>query len=135
MRVQFKLNRLNAMAGAVGVVVLGGAMLAASTSAPARTNFDGAWSVLVITDYGSCERAYRYGVQIVNGRVLSDGEAGVNISGRVSPRGQVNVEVRQGNQQAVGAGRLSQATGGGRWKGASPDQQCGGHWTAQRRSY
>lgn len=135
MRVQNKWNWLSTMAGAVGVVALGGALLAASTPAPARTNFDGAWSVLVITDYGSCDRAYRYGVQIVNGRVTDDGGTGASISGSVTPRGQVNVQVRQGNQQAVGAGRLSEARGGGSWKGASPDQTCGGRWTAQRRSY
>jgi hypothetical protein len=131
MRVHNKLNGLSAMAGAAAL----GAMLVASTSASARTNFDGAWSVLVITEYGSCDRAYRYGVQIVNGRVTDNGGTGASISGRVTPRGQVSVQVRQGNQQAVGAGRLSAASGGGQWKGSSPDQVCGGRWTAQRRSY
>jgi hypothetical protein len=126
--VQNKWNRLSATAAAVAL----GATLAASTPASARTVFDGAWSVQVITDVGSCERSYRYGVQIVNGRVLHGGGSGAQISGRVSPRGQVNVQVRQGDQRAVGTGRLSEMTGGGRWKGSSPNQTCAGHWTAQR---
>ena len=105
------------------------------TVAPAQTRFDGAWSVLVVTDYGSCDRAYRYGIRIQNGRVFYDGQSGADISGRVSPRGDVRVVVRQGDQQANGAGRLSADSGEGQWRGASPEQGCGGHWIAERRGY
>ena len=120
--------------------VAGAMMLAATLSAGARTpsaqmNFDGSWSVLIVTDYGSCDRAYRYGVRISNGRVVSNGASGVDIFGRVSPRGEVSVQVRQGDQQATGTGRLSEASGGGRWSGASPSQRCGGHWEAERREF
>ena len=108
-------------------------VLSAAPALSARVNFDGPWSVLVVTDYGTCDRAYRYGVQIENGQVFYRGEAGVDIFGRVSPRGEVNVQVRQGDQQASGTGRLTQVSGGGQWSGASPNQQCGGHWTAERR--
>ncbi len=100
---------------------------------PAAQDFDGSWSVVVITDSGTCDRAYRYGVQISNGRIFYQGGSGVDIFGRVGPRGQVSVQVRQGDQQATGAGRLSQASGGGHWNGASPDRQCAGHWIAERR--
>jgi len=121
-------------------LVAGAVMLATTLSAGARTpsarmNFDGSWSVLIVTDYGSCDRAYRYGVQISNGRVFYQGGSGIDIFGRVSPRGQVSVQVRQGDQQATGTGRLSEASGGGRWSGASPNQRCGGHWEAERREF
>jgi hypothetical protein len=120
-------------------LIAGAAMLATTLSADARAasaqrSFDGSWSVLIVSDYGSCGGAYRYGVQISNGRVLSDA-SGVDIFGRVSPRGQVSVQVRQGDNQATGTGRLSEASGGGRWSGASPYQRCGGHWAAERRTY
>jgi hypothetical protein len=105
----------------------------AARMSAARMNFDGPWSVVVVTDYGSCDRAYRYGVQIVNGQVFYRGNAGVNIFGRVTPRGQVSVQVQQGNQQATGTGQLTEDSGGGRWSGASPERQCGGHWIAERR--
>lgn len=131
MKVQNEWNWLNAAAGAAALA----ATLAVSTPAPARTAFDGAWSVLIVTDAGACERAYRYGVQIVNGRVLADGGAAASISGRVTPRGQVSVQVRQGDQHAVGSGQLTQMSGSGRWRGSSPGQACAGHWTAQRRGY
>jgi len=119
-------------------VVIGAAALAAMLPGSAgarapRLNFDGPWSVVVITDYGSCERAYRYGVEIQNGRVYYRGGGGVDIDGQVGPRGQISVQVRQGEQQAVGTGRLSEDSGGGRWSGASPSLQCGGHWIAERR--
>jgi hypothetical protein len=118
-----------------GAVMLATTLSAGARSPSTRTSFDGPWSVLVVTDYGSCDRAYRYGVQISNGRVFYQGGSGVDISGRVSPRGLVSVQVRQGNQQATGTGRLSETSGGGRWSGASPDQRCGGHWEAERREF
>lgn len=112
----------------------GAAILSAGVPAhAARINFDGPWSVTVITDYGACDRAYRYGLEIQNGQVFYRGSSGVDISGRVTPRGQVSVQLRQGESQAVGSGRLSEASGGGRWRGASTGQQCGGHWVAERR--
>ena len=119
-----------------GSIIGAAALVTAFSATPAssaRLNFDGPWSVLVVTEYGQCERAYRYGIEIANGRVLHDGNAGVQISGYVTPRGQVRVQVGQGDQQAVGTGRLSRVSGSGQWSGASPYQQCGGRWVAERR--
>ena len=53
-------------------------------SALARTAFDGNWSVLIVTDAGQCDRAYRYGLVIRDGRVLYEGEAAVNVAGNVT---------------------------------------------------
>ena len=36
--------------------------------AVARTNYDGNWSVLIVTKSGPCDAAYRYGLSIRNGR-------------------------------------------------------------------
>src|ERR1700733_9763518 len=47
--------------------------------ASARTaNFDGRWSVLVITESGTCDAAYRYGVAVENGVVRYRGESGID---------------------------------------------------------
>ncbi len=47
--------------------------IAALTSIPTgraqAAGFDGTWSVLVITDQGTCDRAYRYPVRISHGKV------------------------------------------------------------------
>ena len=109
--------------------------LSAAARAPSAQGFDGRWSVLVFTEYGSCGGGYRYGVRISNGRVFYVGSSDVDVSGRVSPRGQVRVQVRQGDQSATGTARLSQTSGGGRWSGSSPTRQCAGHWVAERREF
>jgi hypothetical protein len=120
--------------GPIAAAALLATIASAGARAPsAQTSFDGPWSVLIVTDYGSCDRAYRYGVRISNGRVIYDGASGVDLFGSVGPRGQVSVRVRQGDQQATGTGRLSESSGGGRWSGTSPSQRCGGHWDAERR--
>jgi hypothetical protein len=103
----------------------------ASAAAP---SYDGNWSVLVITDSGTCDRGYRYAVRVQNGRVTYTGEAGINISGRVDRRGQVDVEIRRGQQSASGTGRLSEDKGSGQWHGASATDECSGRWQAERRA-
>src|SRR6195256_5287449 len=88
----------------------------ATTAATARTPYDGAWSVLIVTQTGSCDRAYRYGVEIVDGIVRYDGGA-VNFSGRVAKNGAVQVTVAGGGGLANGVGKLSRTTGQGKWSG------------------
>ena len=99
---------------------------------PPVSSYDGAWSVVIITDAGSCDRASRYGVQIVGGRVFAGGGSGVAMSGRVDPSGRVSVSLRSGGAYASGSGRLSGVSGGGRWQGVSGNSRCAGHWQAQR---
>lgn len=116
--------------------VLGGVLLAAllNSAGPARAaSFDGAWSVLVITDRGECDRGYRYGVRIANGRVSYAEEADINLAGTVSPNGVVKVSISRGNQAATGTGRLSAQAGNGTWSGRGSAGVCSGHWEAERR--
>lgn len=99
----------------------------------AQTSFDGSWSVLIITDAGECDRAYRYGIRIERGQIVYGGEAGVAFTGRVESNGQLAATVRRGEQSATGNGRLSGSTGAGTWKGQSSAGACGGRWEAERR--
>jgi hypothetical protein len=115
------------------------AALAASTvpgsPAPltaAKANFDGAWSVLIVTEKGTCDRAYRYPVRIENGAVGYAGSAAFTVSGKVGDNGAVTVTVSRGSQSAKGTGRMSGAEGAGTWVAGSGD--CAGTWTAERRS-
>jgi hypothetical protein len=95
--------------------------------------YDGTWSVLVITDRGTCDRAYRYTVGINGGKVRFRGTDQVNLSGRVDRAGRVQVAISRGSQSAIGTGRLSADTGTGTWRGRSGGQQCSGRWEAERR--
>lgn len=105
---------------------------AAMGTALARTPYDGRWSVVVTSQSGNCEMAYRYGLKIDNGSIFYQGEAPINLSGRVDGRGHVRVSIRYGRQAANAVGRLSRASGGGTWRGRSRHQQCAGHWQARR---
>jgi hypothetical protein len=99
----------------------------------ASSTFDGEWSVLIQTQVGDCDRAYRYGVQIQNGQILNGGGEAVSLEGRVAPNGAVRVRVAAGNQEADGAGRLSRSSGGGTWRGQGSLGSCAGTWVAERR--
>jgi hypothetical protein len=49
-------------------------------------NYDGRWSVEVITDQGTCDRVYRWMLGIQGGRVVDIGEV-ARPSGGISPNG------------------------------------------------
>jgi hypothetical protein len=101
--------------------------------AAARTVYDGNWSVLIVTNSGPCDRAYRYGLAIRDGSVMYDGSAPVNVAGKVQKNGVVNVRVWAGRQGANGIGRLSRTAGGGEWRGTGSMGSCAGSWSAERR--
>jgi hypothetical protein len=124
--------------------VLAAAVLAASAMMPsdaaARSRvvrpspaFDGIWSVSIITQFGDCNRAYRYPLRIVDGYVTkADVDPSYAIAGAVARSGAIGVTVSGGGQTATGVGRLSRTTGRGLWHTANG--QCSGNWIAERRS-
>ena len=81
--------------------------------AAGKASFDGNWSVLIVTEKGTCDRAYRYPVRISNGAVGYAGEASFNVSGQVGANGAVTVRVSRGSQSATGTGRMSSSDGTG----------------------
>jgi len=113
------------------------AAIAAAAAAPvmARTPYDGAWSVVILTRSGACEPSARFAVEIVNGRVIGPGGSGVAVRGQVSRAGAVSVSVRAQGQWASGYGRLGGSRGGGRWRGQSSGGSCAGSWVAQRSGF
>src|SRR5438270_13031027 len=100
------------------------ALLAASAipAAPApisagKASYDGTWSVLIVTQQGKCDRAYRYPVRISNGSVGYAGEASFNVSGSVGANGAVTVTVSRSEQRSVGKDRTSPRHRTGTWIG------------------
>lgn len=102
-------------------------------AASARSIYDGAWSVLIVTRSGSCDPSYRYGVQIMDGMVTYDGGGPITMQGKVTPKGAVRVIVTAGSQWADGSGKLTRNQGGGVWKGQGMSSACAGTWQAERR--
>ena len=109
------------------------AATAPGSARPTQSSFDGHWSVVIITDAGTCDRSYRYGLVVSHGRIYYEGDSSVIISGGVDPRGHLSVSLRYGQSAAQGRGRLSRSDGEGRWQGASSGARCSGRWLAERR--
>jgi hypothetical protein len=129
------MHGFNLTASALTVLATLSASALPAATAPltaTKQNFDGTWSVLIVTEKGTCDRAYRYPVRISNGAVGYAGEASFNVSGNVGAGGAVTVMVSRGNQSARGSGQLSVSNGSGRWVAGSGE--CSGTWTAERRS-
>jgi hypothetical protein len=111
------------------------AAMAACTSpgmASAASAYDGRWSVVIETEQGNCDRAYRYGLNIVNGNVTHAGDSAFDVRGRVAGNGAVHVRVSRGASYADGRGRLSESSGSGHWRGLGSGV-CSGRWFAERR--
>jgi len=116
-----RITRPASALAAFAFVFLTGTPAFSGTIAASRATFDGQWSVLIVTEKGRCDSAYRYPVKIENGAVGYAGSASFNISGSVGNNGAVTVTVSRGSQSATGTGRMSATDGGGTW-------------TAERRS-
>jgi hypothetical protein len=123
-------RRSNCRPARVLAALVTAATVAGFAPANARPAHDGDWSVLIVTQQGSCDRAYRYPLRIRDGVVGYGGSSGFTVTGRVNGAGGVTVTVRRGDQFAAGSGRLTATSGSGKWRGAS----CSGVWTAERRS-
>jgi hypothetical protein len=106
------------------------AALPAPRSAEAVPSYDGIWSVVIVTEQGLCDRAYRAPIRISKGNLANAGSGQFTISGKVGKDGTVTVMVSQGDKSATGTGRLSGKTGAGSWSGGP----CAGTWQAERRS-
>jgi hypothetical protein len=101
----------------------------------ARSSFDGAWSVVVVTRAGNCTPTIRYPLAITNGIVTGGGDSQASVAGRVAPTGAVRVTVQSGGSWASGSGRLGTTGGSGVWQGQGSSGLCQGTWQAERRSY
>jgi hypothetical protein len=115
------------------LVLLTWLTILSATPSFAQARYDGLWSVLIITERGTCDRGYRYPLRIARGRVghADPASSSFTIRGRVGSGGGIRVSVSRGQDSAHGSGRLSRSAGAGRWKTASG--QCSGVWTAERR--
>jgi hypothetical protein len=125
------------MRGSVRFLVLSAILVAAWLGGPATrasaASYDGNWTVLIVTEKGDCDRAYRYEVSVAGGRVRYAGDNDFNLGGTVAADGAVQVSIRRGNRGASGSGHLTDQTGEGIWHGIGSSGGCSGRWEAERR--
>lgn len=106
------------------------AAFAAPSFANAGTNYDGRWTLSIVTERGACDPAYTFPVNIDKGVVSFPGL--VRANGKVTAGGAVKVFVAAGEKSASGSGRLHGGAGAGRWAGRAGNDRCSGSWTVQR---
>lgn len=114
---------------------LGSMMVLAAFAMPAHAQtkqFDGNWSVEVVTEQGGCDRAYRYAVVVQNGQARYGGPENFNVNGQVRPSGSVTASISRGQDRANVSGRLSGSTGRGTWTTLG-GRTCSGYWNAEKR--
>lgn len=101
-----------------------------STRAADGGNFNGTWSVELVTESGLCDSRYSYAVSVQEGQVrLASAAGSARMSGRVGPDGTVGLSVSNGTASGAVSGRLQARSGGGTWKVSAV---CSGRWTARR---
>jgi hypothetical protein len=121
------------MTKALLAAALFGLAVIARPAVALATEHDGSWSVLVITEKGDCDKAYRYAVSVQNGQLKYSGDASIDMNGTVAGNGAVKVSIRLGEKGANGIGRLSGSAGTGTWHGAAGNSSCAGTWEAEKR--
>lgn len=94
--------------------------------------FDGNWSVEVVTEQGGCDRAYRYSVIVQNGQARYGGPENFDVNGQVRSNGSVTASISRGQDRANVSGRLSGSSGRGTWT-TSGGRTCSGYWNAEKR--
>ena len=102
----------------------------ASQPAEAIPNYDGLWSVVIVTQLGLCDPSYRTALRIKNGNLANVSSGNYTITGKVGKSGAVTVTVSAGPNSATGTGHLRGKSGGGSWSGGP----CAGIWQAEKRA-
>jgi hypothetical protein len=110
---------------ALPVLLLLSAMTLFAVPAVAQTDYDGAWTVTVITKTGSCQPTTSYPLVVTDGSV----SGAADLSGSVGRNGMVRASLRGAHAN----GQLSGNAGSGRWNSASAGMPCSGRWMATKQ--
>jgi len=118
------------------VVVLSAAVQLICSPPPAiAANFDGNWSMVAETTRGHCG-TIAMGLGISRGRIYATAGSfafyPIQLAGRVSSSGHVQMNAVAGPRTAHGTGRFGPSRGSGSWAGRGPSGLCSGVWSASR---
>lgn len=117
----------------LAVGLLSGLLACGAALAQEGRRFDGSWGIEVVTTRGSCDRAYRYYVEINGGAVRPRsmmGEAGA-VAGQVNPSGRIDTRLGSNEDLLIVRGSLESEQGTGTW--SAPGRGCTGRWVAEKR--
>ncbi len=111
------------MSMVVIAAALSGLAIVGTPHAALAEGYDGNWTVLVITERGTCDRNYSYDVSVSQGKIHYPSYTSVSLYGTVSPQGAVMVSIRhlddiaQRQRPPYGAHRRRRLAW--RWQGAA----------------
>jgi hypothetical protein len=111
--------------------LLGAAALVLACTAAEAAPYDGRWSVTIVTQKGTCDKAYNYPVLVQNNGVTYHGQTAAQVTGHVQPNGAVTVRVALGGESATGIGQLFATSGRGTWQ--DNGGSCSGVWKAYKQ--
>jgi hypothetical protein len=111
-------------------MIAAGCLIAMTSTAQARSAYDGSWDLAFVTQRGACDASYNFTVNVSNG-VVSHPNL-LKFRGYVASSGAVRASVTVHDKYAAGSGKLAGATGHGKWSGRAGTSLCSGYWTAQR---
>ena len=116
----------------LATLTLAAGLAAGSPALAEAPDFNGTWTVQLLTETGVCGGSSSYTVAIQDGQVrLASAGGSTSITGRIGADGSVGLSVQQGPVSGSASGRLRSSSGSGTWKASS---LCSGRWAAQRRS-
>jgi hypothetical protein len=114
----------------VSTVALSVLTTAGALAGPQK-NYNGTWSVRLVTEAGSCDASYSTTVMIQDGQVRP-GANGTSVSGGVGRDGSVALGIQRSIATGDASGRLGERSGTGTWRVGMLG--CTGRWTAQKQT-
>jgi hypothetical protein len=121
------------MKQSLAALILSAAFLAVGIPASAEApDFNGTWTVQLVTETGVCGSSSSYTVVVQDGQVrLASAGGSASITGRIGQGGSIGLILQQGSASGSASGRLRSTSGSGTWRVSAV---CSGRWAAQRRS-
>lgn len=113
------------------VVTLAPVLPVLAPAAVRAADFDGTWSVELVTESGFCDARYSHTLSVQDGRVrpVSTAAGGATVTGRVGTDGSVGLNVATAAASGTASGRLQTQGGAGTWRVGG---LCSGRWSARR---
>lgn len=113
-------------------VLLGLIALCILTGRAHASELDGPWSVVIVTQKGDCDSAYRAELTIEGTKINYAGgpAAPAGVVGTASKNGKVDISFKNDQGALSASGRMKGRSGSGVW---SASNGCSGRWTADKR--
>lgn len=101
--------------------------------AASASELDGPWSVVIVTQEGDCDPAYRAELTIEGTRVIYAGgpAAPAGVVGTASKNGKISIAFKNDQGSLSASGSMKGQNGSGTWRASNG---CSGRWKADKRS-